>query len=179
MKRISTGARKKAKSIVLLLLDVDGVLTDGRIIVDDRGMETKQFHVRDGQGISLLIRAGIEVGLISARSSPSVRHRAKELGIRLVRQGVRNKLLAYEEIRRSRGLSNSQIAYIGDDLIDLPILRSAGLAVSVADGSADLRSAVDWVTASGGGLGAVREVAELLLKSQNKWRDAIGKLQEK
>jgi 3-deoxy-D-manno-octulosonate 8-phosphate phosphatase (KDO 8-P phosphatase) len=176
VKRISTGAREKAKHIVLLLLDVDGVLTDGRIILDDRGVETKQFHVRDGQGISLLMRAGIEVGLISARSSPSVRHRAKELGIRLVRQGVRNKLLAYEEIKRSRRLRNRQIAYVGDDVIDLPILRSAGLAVSVADGSAHLRSAVDLVTVAGGGLGAVREVAELLLKSQNKWRAVIDKL---
>lgn len=176
MKRISTGAREKAKQIVLLLLDVDGVLTDGRIILDDRGVETKQFHVRDGQGIALLMRAGIEVGLISARSSPSVRHRAKELGIRLVRQGVGNKLLAYEEIKRSRRLRNSQIAYVGDDVIDLPILRSAGLAVTVADGSAHLRSAVDWVTAAGGGLGAVREVAELLLKSQKKWRAVIDKL---
>ncbi|MGH7795454.1 MAG: KdsC family phosphatase [Candidatus Binatia bacterium] len=179
MKRVSTGVRNKARNIVLLLLDVDGVLTDGRIIVDDRGVETKQFHVRDGQGISLLRGAGIEVGLITARSSPSVRHRAKELGIRLVRQGVRNKLVAYREIKRSRRLRDSQIAYVGDDVIDLPILRTAGLAVSVADGSAELRSAVDWVTAAGGGLGAVREVAEMLLKSQNKWRALMDELKGK
>ena len=179
MKHLSTGVRNKAKSIVLLLLDVDGVLTDGRIIVDDRGVETKQFHVRDGQGISLLMRAGIEVGLITARSSPSVRHRAKELGIRLVRQGVRHKFLAYDEIKRSRGLADSQIAYVGDDIVDLPILRIAGLAVTVADGWAELRSAADLVTAAGGGQGAVREVAELLLKSQDKWLRVVDELIEK
>jgi len=179
VKRISAGVRRKAKKILLLLLDVDGVLTDGRIIIDDRGVETKQFHVRDGQGISLLMRAGIEVGLITARSSPSVRHRAKELGIRLARQGVRDKLVAYEEIKRRQGLGDSQIAYVGDDVLDIPLLRTAGFAVSVADGAPELRSAVDWVTAAAGGQGAVREVAELLLKSQNKWSDLINELSDK
>jgi 3-deoxy-D-manno-octulosonate 8-phosphate phosphatase (KDO 8-P phosphatase) len=179
VKRVSAGVRNKAKQILLLLLDVDGVLTDGRIIIDDRGVETKQFHVRDGQGISLLMRGGIEVGLITARSSASVRYRAKELGIRLVRQGVRDKWLAYEEIKRQRGLRDRQIAYVGDDVLDLPLLRTAGLAVSVADGAPELRAVADWVTVAGGGLGAVREVAELLLKSQNKWRPLIDKLVEK
>jgi 3-deoxy-D-manno-octulosonate 8-phosphate phosphatase (KDO 8-P phosphatase) len=179
VKRISAGVRNKAKQIVLLLLDVDGVLTDGRIIIDDRGIETKQFHVRDGQGIALLMRSGIEVGIITARSSASVRHRAKELGIRLVRQGVRDKWLAYKEIKRRRGLDDAQIAYVGDDVLDLPILESAGLAVSVADGASEVRQVADWVTAASGGLGAVREVAELLLKSQNKWRGLISKLLEK
>jgi 3-deoxy-D-manno-octulosonate 8-phosphate phosphatase (KDO 8-P phosphatase) len=179
VKRVSAGVRNKAKQILLLLLDVDGVLTDGRIIIDDRGVETKQFHVRDGQGISLLMRGGIEVGLITARSSASVRHRAKELGIRLVRQGVRDKSLAYEEIKRQRGLRDRQIAYVGDDVLDLPLLRTAGLAVSVADGAPELRAVADWVTVADGGLGAVREVAELLLKSQNKWRPLIDKLVEK
>ena len=179
MERISADVRNKANKILLLLLDVDGVLTDGRIIIDDRGVETKHFHVRDGQGISLLMRAGIEVGLITARSSHSVRHRAKELGLRLVRQGVRDKLAAYEEIKRGRDFRDSQIAYIGDDVLDLPILRTVGFAVSVADGAADLRGAVDWVTAAAGGMGAVREVAELLLKSQNKWRGLINELVKK
>ena len=162
----------------MLLLDVDGVLTDGRIILDDRGVETKQFHVRDGQGISLLMRAGIEVGLITARSSPIVRQRAKELGISLVRQGVRDKLAAYHEIKNSRGLSDRQVAYVGDDVLDLGILRTAGLAVAVADGALEARSAADWVTAAAGGAGAVREVAELLLKSQKKWSGLIAKLVE-
>lgn len=174
MKRISSGVRSKAKQIVLLLLDVDGVLTDGRIILDDRGVETKHFHVRDGQGIALLLRAGIQVGIISSRSSQSVRHRAKELGIALVRQGVRNKLAAYDAIKRRHALKDHQIAYMGDDIIDLTILRRVGLAVSVADGWPDLRSTVDYVTWARGGEGAVREIAELLLKAQGKWAIALA-----
>lgn len=169
MERISHKVRVKAKKIQLLLLDVDGVLTDGRIIIDDRGVETKQFHVRDGQGISLLMRSGIKVGFITARSSPSVRHRAKELGVRLVRQGVHDKLRAYREIKSSLRLKDAQIAYIGDDLIDSPILRRVGLAVCVADGWSGLASNVDLVTTARGGRGAVREIADLLLEAQGKW----------
>jgi 3-deoxy-D-manno-octulosonate 8-phosphate phosphatase (KDO 8-P phosphatase) len=169
VKRIPVGLRNKAKNISLLLLDVDGVLTDGRIIVDDRGIETKHFHVRDGQGIALLLSSGVEVGLITARSSQSVRHRAKELGIHLVRQGVREKIVAYNKIKRSCGLQDNQVAYMGDDIIDLPTLRQAGLALSVADGWYGLRSEVDYVTQAPGGHGAVREVAEMLLKAQGKW----------
>lgn len=176
MKRISAAVRRKAALIKLLLLDVDGVLTDGRIIIDDHGMETKQFHVRDGQGIVLLMGAGIEVGFITARTSPSVRYRAKELGVRLVRQGVRNKLAAYNEMKRERGLEDEQIAYMGDDLVDLPTLQQSGLAATVADGSREVRSAVDVVTFAAGGGGAVRELAELLLKAQRKWNTAVSKI---
>jgi 3-deoxy-D-manno-octulosonate 8-phosphate phosphatase (KDO 8-P phosphatase) len=167
--KIPVAVRKKAKKIRLLLLDVDGVLTDGRIIIDDRGVETKQFHVRDGQGISLLQQAGIDVGFVTARSSRSVIFRAKELNVKLVRQGVQNKLDADNEIKRSSGLNDDQIAYVGDDIVDRPVLKLAGLAVSVADGWPELISTVDFVTATGGGQGAVREVAELLLKTQGKW----------
>ncbi|HKY06754.1 MAG TPA: HAD hydrolase family protein [Candidatus Binatia bacterium] len=156
-----------------MLLDVDGVLTDGRIIIDERGIETKQFHVHDGQGIALLLRAGIQVGLISSRSSSSVRRRAKELGIRLVRQGVRDKLEAYDEIKRHCGLPDARIAYMGDDVIDLPVLHVAGLALSVADGWAELHRRVDYVTTKGGGCGAVREVAEIILKAQGKWANLV------
>jgi 3-deoxy-D-manno-octulosonate 8-phosphate phosphatase (KDO 8-P phosphatase) len=163
--------RSRAKKIRLLLLDVDGVLTDGRIIIDDRGVETKQFHSRDGQGIALLLRAGIEVGFISARASPAVRRRAKELGVRLVRQGVRDKLQAYDEIKRERGLRDLEIAYVGDDLVDWPLLRRTGLAVCVGDGWRELRPRVHWVTRAFGGAGAVREVADLLLKAQGKQVD--------
>ena len=175
MKRIPAGLRNKAQNIVLLLLDVDGVLTDGRIIIDDRGVETKHFHVRDGQGIALLLRGGIEVGFMTARSSKSVHHRAKDLGVRLLRQNVRDKLVVYDSIKRRRGLRDAQIAYMGDDIIDLPTLRQAGLALSVADGWNGLHSTVDFVTTAPGGQGAVREVAELLLKAQGKWSALIGK----
>lgn len=169
MKRISTAVRNKARAIKLLLLDVDGVLTDGRIILDDRGVESKHFDVRDGQGIVLLMRAGIEVGLITARNSKAVRYRAKELGLRIVRQGIQNKATAYGEIRRQSGLADTQIAYIGDDIGDVEILRRVGLAVSVKDGWEEIFRSVDYVTERPGGRGAVREVAELLLRAQNKW----------
>lgn len=169
MKPIPASLRKKAASIRLLLLDVDGVLTDGRIIVDDRGVETKHFHVRDGQGISLLKRCGIDVGFITGRSSNAVRHRAKELRVSLVFQGAQDKLRIYEQIKKKTRLADRQIAYIGDDIIDLPVLGRVGLAVMVADGSAELMRLADYVTAANGGMGAVREVAELLLKAQNRW----------
>lgn len=171
MKLSFARVRSKAKKIRLLLLDVDGVLTDGRIIIDDRGVETKQFHVRDGQGIALLLHAGIEVGFLSARASAAVRRRARELGVRLVRQGVRDKLQAYDEIRRARGLHDAEVAYVGDDLVDWPLLRRAGLAVCVADGWPELWSRVHWVTRAPGGAGAVREVADLLLQAQGKHFD--------
>jgi 3-deoxy-D-manno-octulosonate 8-phosphate phosphatase (KDO 8-P phosphatase) len=176
VKRIPPALRRKARKVALLLLDVDGVLTDGRIIIDDRGVETKHFHVRDGQGISLLLSAGIEVGLITSRSSGSVRRRAKELGIRLVRQGVRRKLATYNEIKHSRGLRDEQIAYVGDDIVDLPTLRKAGLAISVANGWTGLRGTVDYVTSSPGGKGAVREVTEMILKAQNKWAGLLERI---
>jgi 3-deoxy-D-manno-octulosonate 8-phosphate phosphatase (KDO 8-P phosphatase) len=169
VKRISAAVRRKAKKIRLLLLDVDGVLTDGRIIIDDRGVETKQFHVRDGQGITLLRRSGVGVGIITGRSSKVVKHRAKELGIKIVRQGVEDKLAAYAEIRSKVQLSDDQIAYVGDDIVDLPILRKTGLAIAVRDSWTGLEPYVDLVTEMGGGNGAVREVAELILKAQGKW----------
>src|SRR6266576_103609 len=169
VKRISSNVRVKAKKIQLLLLDVDGVLTDGRIIIDERGVETKQFHVRDGQGIALLLRSGIDVGFITSRSSRSVRRRAQELGVRLVRQAVKNKLQTYNEIKRARRFEDAQIAYMGDDLVDLPVLRQAGLSICVADSWPELISRVDMVTAALGGRGAVREVADFLLKAQGKW----------
>ena len=175
MKRIPAALRRRAERIVLLLLDVDGVLTDGRIIIDDRGVETKHFHVRDGQGIALLLRAGIELGFITARSSAAVRHRAKELGVGLVLQGVRDKLAAYESIKRRRSLSDGQIAFMGDDVGDLPVLLRAGMAISVRDGWDGARAVAAYVTNAPGGHGAVREVAELLLHAQGKWRTLLGK----
>src|SRR5215204_6522259 len=124
--RVPAAVRRKAKKIRLLLLDVDGVLTDGSIVIDDRGVESKRFDVRDGQGIKLLQRAGIEVGFITGRRSNIVRHRARELGVKLVYQGVRDKADIYQRIKSKTGLIDDQIAYIGDDVPDLPILRQAG-----------------------------------------------------
>ncbi|MGZ8442823.1 MAG: KdsC family phosphatase [Candidatus Binatia bacterium] len=173
MKTIPASLRRKAANIRLLLLDVDSVLTDGRIIIDDRGVETKHFHVRDGQGISLLKRSGIEVGFITGRSSRVVRHRAIDLRVTLLFQGVQDKLRVYERIKKKRRLTDAQIAYVGDDIIDLPVLRRVGLAVMVGDGSAELKPLADYVTVARGGMGAVREVAELILKAHNKWADLL------
>jgi 3-deoxy-D-manno-octulosonate 8-phosphate phosphatase (KDO 8-P phosphatase) len=173
VKRVSPAVRTKAEKIKLLLLDVDGVLTDGRIVIDDKGVETKHFDVRDGQGISLLRQAGVDVGFITARFSRTMQYRAQELGIDLLYQGIRDKAGVYEKIKDVSGLNDDQIAYIGDDIVDLPILRRAGLAISVKDGWAGLRPLVDYVTEAAGGRGAVREIAELLLKAQRKWADII------
>jgi 3-deoxy-D-manno-octulosonate 8-phosphate phosphatase (KDO 8-P phosphatase) len=167
VKRIPAAVQKKAAKIKLILLDVDGVLTDGGIIIDDRGVESKRFDVRDGQGITLLIRAGIKVGLLTGRYSNIVRRRAKELGVTIVYQGAQNKVEIYERIRRKIGLKDEQIAYVGDDIMDLPVLRKAGLAIAVRDGWPGLRVEVDYVTETKGGKGAVREVSELLLEAQS------------
>ena len=170
MKRVPVTVQKKAAKIKLLLLDVDGVLTDGGIIINSRGVETKRFDVRDGQGVALLIRSGIKVGFITSRSSDIVRHRAKELGVRIVYQGVQDKADIYNKIKLKAGLKDEQIAYVGDDIVDLPIMRRAGLAVAVRDSWAGLKPRVDYVTQAKGGRGAVREVSELLLKAQNNWQ---------
>jgi 3-deoxy-D-manno-octulosonate 8-phosphate phosphatase (KDO 8-P phosphatase) len=173
VKRVSPAVRTKAEKIRLLLLDVDGVLTDGQIVIDDKGVETKHFDVRDGQGISLLKHAGVDVGFITARSSKIMQYRAQELGIDLLYQGIRDKAGVYDKIKGASGLKDDEIAYVGDDIVDLPILRRAGLAISVKDGWAGLRPLVDYVTEATGGRGAVREIAELLLKAQRKWADVI------
>jgi 3-deoxy-D-manno-octulosonate 8-phosphate phosphatase (KDO 8-P phosphatase) len=161
--------REKARRIKLLLVDVDGVLTDGRIVMDHRGKEIKYFDARDGQGIRLLQHAGIQVGMISGRSSGAVGHRAKDLGIELLYQRAEDKIAVYEKIKRNTGLRDREIAYAGDDLVDLPLLRRVGLAITVNDGWPALRRLCNYVTRASGGKGAVREVAELLLKAQRKW----------
>ncbi len=169
MKSIPSALRKKAQKIKLLLFDVDGVLTDGGIFIDDRGVESKRFDVRDGQGITLLKRAGIQVGFITGRSSKVVRYRAKELGVTILYQGVRNKAEVYNGIKLKTGLKNDEIAYMGDDIADLPILRNVGLAVTVRDSWPGVKRLVDYVTQAGGGQGAVREVSELILRARKLW----------
>ncbi|MBI2230235.1 MAG: HAD-IIIA family hydrolase [Deltaproteobacteria bacterium] len=160
--------RKKVQEIKLLLLDVDGVLTDGGIYIDDRGVESKRFDVRDGQGITLLKRAGIKVGVISGRSSGAVRRRAAELGVKLLYQGVRDKSETYERIKTRTGLKDEQIAYMGDDIMDIPILRAVGWAITVPNGWPGVRPVVDYVTQAKGGRGAVREISELIISTQNQ-----------
>ena len=169
MKRISAKIRRKAQRIKLLLLDVDGVLTDGRIVVDNEGEEMKYFDARDGHGIRLLARAGIEVGLLTGRSSRVVTHRARDLGIRMVYQKVFNKVDVYQKIKQSKRLTDLEVAYVGDDIVDLPVLRRVGLSIAVRDAWEGLKNKVDYVTERKGGRGAVREVVEMLLHAQGKW----------
>lgn len=155
--------------VELLLLDVDGVLTDGRIVLDDRGVETKAFDVRDGHGLTLLGRAGVAVGLVTGRRSRVVEHRARELGITEVHQGVRDKLAVVRHILERRGLAAEAVAYVGDDVVDLPVLLRVGVAVTVADAPEYVRERVHWVTGRPGGRGAVREVCEGLLRARGDW----------
>ncbi len=169
---INQDMAEKVKSVSFLILDVDGVLTDGRIIINDLGNETKQFHVRDGHGLKLLMRVGIEVIILTGRTSQVVEHRARELGIEEIHQGAKNKLDVLQEIMAKRGISGEHIAYIGDDIVDIPVFRKVGFAVAVADASEDAKEAADYITKNGGGKGAVREICELILKIQNKW-DAV------
>jgi len=164
----------RAQPIKLLLLDVDGVLTDGRIIYTDAGQELKFFHVRDGHGIKLIQRAGIEVAWVSGRASPVVALRARELGVDLLFQGVRNKVEVLRQLRASLNLTNPQIAAVGDDLVDLPLFSRVGLAVAVADAPPQVKEAAHWVTDTPGGRGAVREVCDLLLQAQDLWETLMA-----
>ncbi len=166
---------ERCRGIELLLADVDGVLTDGRVVFDNQGIETKHFHIRDGMGIKLWQRAGYKFGLVTGRSSHIVKIRADELGVDIVRQTAEDKLPAAQEIARGLGLTMAQVCYIGDDLPDLPAVRAAGLGVSVADGCAELRTAAHWVTTLGGGEGAVRETIEMILKAQRRWDELVQK----
>jgi 3-deoxy-D-manno-octulosonate 8-phosphate phosphatase (KDO 8-P phosphatase) len=166
--------KERAARIKLLILDVDGVLTNGGLIIHHDGEESKIFSVRDGLAIRLLQRGGIEVALLTGRTSRVVARRAEELGIELVAQGSLNKLAGYEEMLRRRLLSEPDVAYVGDDLVDIPVLKRVGLAVAVADAATAVHSYCHLSTSSLGGRGAVREVCELLLQAQGKWEEVTG-----
>jgi 3-deoxy-D-manno-octulosonate 8-phosphate phosphatase (KDO 8-P phosphatase) len=154
---------ERARRVRLLVLDVDGVLTDGRLHITTHGEETKVFHVRDGSGIVAAQRAGIAVAIISGRDSPAVTRRAAELGIRHVRQGIADKGAALDELLRELQVAADELACVGDDTPDVPMLERAILAVAVADAHATARAAAHWTTPAAGGHGAVREVCDLLL----------------
>jgi 3-deoxy-D-manno-octulosonate 8-phosphate phosphatase (KDO 8-P phosphatase) len=164
---------KIAKNIKFLILDVDGVLTDGGIILDNEGNEFKTFHVRDGHGIKMLIRAGIQVAVITGRHSRVVERRAHELGVTELFQKCYDKRVAYRQIAEKYSLNDDEIAYIGDDIVDIPILKKAGFSVVVADADDEVKAAAMMVTKMRGGRGAVREVCDLLLKAKGLWQDII------
>ena len=157
------------KKIKLLLLDVDGVMTDGRITYDSTGGEAKSFDVKDGHGLKLVQRVGIRVGIITGRQSSIVARRAAELGIELVYQGVKDKSLPFLEILEKLALLPEEVAYVGDDVVDLPIMRQVGFAATVADAVDDVKPYAHMVTKRCGGRGAVREVCDFLLKESGRW----------
>jgi len=163
----------RLKQVELILSDVDGVLTDGGIIFDNQGIETKRFNVRDGLGIKLWCKAGYKFGLISSRSSQIVKMRAAELNVDLVRQGVAEKLPVAMEIINAHGLTPEQVCYIGDDLPDMPVIQKVGLGAAVADAAAEVQAAAQIITKTGGGQGALRELIETILKAKQRWEELI------
>jgi len=161
--------QSKLAAIKMLVMDVDGVFTDGTIIINDDGTESRMFSFLDGHGIKLWHRAGMNSAIISGKESRATAIRAQQLGIEHVVQGCKKKLGAFESLLAETGLRADEIAYIGDDLLDLPLIRRAGFSVAVANAVDELKEAADYVTTRSGGCGAVREVAEYILKATGKW----------
>jgi YrbI family 3-deoxy-D-manno-octulosonate 8-phosphate phosphatase len=162
-----------AKPIRMILSDVDGVMTDGSIVLDNSGVETKSFHVRDGLGVKLWQDCGFHFGILTGRNSRIVKLRAAELGIAIVRQGFEDKLSAAREIFESLSLQPTEVCYIGDDLPDLPVLREVGLSATVSDGVDEVKAVSNWIMSKAGGQGAIRELVERLLKAQGRWEDCL------
>lgn len=171
----STFPADKARSIRLIALDVDGVLTDASIMLDDHGVETKRFNVRDGLGIVAWMKLGGEIAVITRRSGKAVEHRCKELGIRHLVQGSTNKIEAMQGLLADLKLTSDQAAYIGDDWPDVGLLKMAGLGIAVSDASEPAKAAAKWITQSRGGHGAVREAVEAILLAQGRLHEAIAK----
>ena len=167
--------KEKLKRIRMLMLDIDGVMTDGRIIMDDEGRELKNFNVRDGHGLKVMQRYGIKVAIITGRQSNLVRHRAKDLDIKDVYQKVFNKKEILEKILKKHKLSPDETAFIGDDIVDIPVLKRVGFSVAVADAVDVVKKQVDYITSHKGGKGAVREVCEMILKAQEKWPEIAAR----
>jgi len=167
--------QERCSGIAMLVLDVDGVLTDGGIVYADNGVELKQFHVRDGSGLKIWQHAGKRAAIITGRTSPIVAVRAAELGIEPVYQGAMEKVPAYRRLLADAGLRPEQVCFVGDDVPDLPLLGSCGLAVAVADACLEVRAAAHYVTRARGGRGAVRETIELILRCQGLWQRIVDR----
>lgn len=159
------------EKIKIVISDVDGVLTDGSIIIDANGDESKTFNARDGSGIKYLQRVGIKFAIISGRKAMAVEHRANELGIKDVYLGAKKKLEPYRQILSEHNLNDDEVCYIGDDLVDIPIMLKVGFPVAVFDAVDEVRNIAAYITNAEGGKGAVREVIEKIIKEQNKWED--------
>ncbi len=176
-KKIPASVAKRAKQIQLLLMDVDGTMTDGSVTLlsqpDGSALEIKSFDAHDGQGLTLAHTAGIRTGCITGRESPALLRRAREMKMEFVYQKQPQKIPAFEEILKKAGLDESAVAYVGDDLPDLPIMRRVGLAVAVGDAVLEAKLAAHYVTKAHAGRGAIREVVELILKSKGIWEEMI------
>ncbi len=167
---ISSILPQNLKDIQLLLLDVDGVLTDGSLIYSDEDREIKVFNVKDGFGLKLVMSAGIKVGLVTGRTSKALHRRCRDLGIKYIYDGVQQKAQLLDKIVLETGVGADNTAFIGDDLPDLPLMRRIGLSIAVADAHEMVRDYSDWITAAPGGRGAVREVCDALLKARGDWQ---------
>jgi 3-deoxy-D-manno-octulosonate 8-phosphate phosphatase (KDO 8-P phosphatase) len=166
----------KAKDIKLVILDVDGVMTDGRIVIDDNGVESRNFDIKDGMGVVVLMMSGVEVAIITSKKSGAVRHRAEELKIKRFYEGIRKKTEPYEEMLKEMGITDAEVAYVGDDLVDLSMMKRVGLPIAVGDAVEDVKNHAAYVTVARGGHGAVRETAEMILKAQGKWEKILSKI---
>ncbi len=173
MKKTKKQIEAIAKNIKLLILDVDGVLTDGSIILDNKGNELKAFHVRDGHGIKMLQKAGIRVAIITGRQSKVVEKRAGELGITDVYQKCLVKTAAYQDLIKKTGINSKDVAHVGDDIVDIPIFKRVGLPIAVADAAEEAKQEALYVTQHSGGRGAVREICDFILKSNGKWEEVV------
>lgn len=177
--KISANLAKRAKQILVLLMDVDGTLTDGSVTLasqpDGHAFEIKTFDAHDGQGLTLAVTAGIRTGVITGRASAALRRRCKELDIEFVYEKQGHKVAAYEDVLRKTGAKESEVAFLGDDLPDLTIMRRVGLAVAVGNAAPEVRRAAHYRTKAPGGKGAAREIVELILKSKGIWEEMIDK----
>ena len=175
MKRMKKEIQEKLKGVKMLILDVDGVMTDGRIIMDDEGHQLKNFNVRDGHGLKIIQRYGIKIAILTGRKSEVVNHRAHDLEIKEVYQGALNKKEVFQKILLKHNLEASAVAFMGDDIIDIPVLRQVGFSAAVADAVDVVKKNVDYVTKHKGGHGAVRELCEMILQAQGKWPEIAEK----
>lgn len=164
---------EKAKQIKLVIFDVDGVLTDGSLFLDDKGIEYKAFHSRDGHGMKMLQESGVPIGIITGRTSQLVTYRMESLGIQHVYQGQLDKLPAFYALMEKLELSPQQVAYVGDDVVDLPIMTKVGLAIAVQDAHPAVKQHAHWQTPEAGGRGAARAVCELIMNAQGTWEEKL------
>jgi 3-deoxy-D-manno-octulosonate 8-phosphate phosphatase (KDO 8-P phosphatase) len=178
-KKIPIKLKKKAKKILVLLMDVDGTLTDGSVTLasqsDGSALEIKTFDAHDGQGLTLAVTAGLRTGVITGRSSPALRRRCKELDVEFVYEKQGHKIAAYEDVLRKTGAQESEVAYLGDDLPDLEVMKRVGLAVAVSNATPEVKRAAHYTTKAVGGKGAARELVEVILKSKGIWEEMIEK----